>query len=144
MRSNLQAAAALIAIAAVLAPTMRASADPVAVPIDGEASVNGVGVGCTGVGESKLDPKWLAYPVRVEFSDASNAYLANEVLTVSGAGGAEVLSVFCEGPWILLKLAPGNYRIEGRVQGTDAKVETATVRPPSHGQTRIVLRFPDL
>jgi hypothetical protein len=144
MRSNLQAAAAAIAAAAVLAPAMHAAAEPVAVPIDGEASVNGVAVGCTGVGESKLDPKWLAYPVRVEFSDASNAYLANEVLTVSSAGGGELLSVFCEGPWILLKLAPGTYRIEGRVQGTDAKIETATVRPPSHGQMRVVLKFPDL
>jgi hypothetical protein len=144
MRSNIQAAAAVIAAAAVLAPAMLASAEPVAVPIDGEASINGIGVGCTGVGESKLDPKWIAYPVRVEFSDASNAYLANEVLTVQNAGGAELISVFCEGPWILLKLAPGTYRIEGRVQGTDAKTETATLRPPSHGQMRVVLKFPDL
>ncbi len=144
MRSKLRTIASLLAAASVLAPAMRAMAEPVAVPIDGEASVNGIGVGCTGVGESKLDPKWLAYPVRVEFSDASNAYLANEVLTVRNAGGDELLSVFCEGPWILLKLAPGTYRIEGRVQGTDAKLETATIRPPSHGQMRVVLKFPDL
>jgi hypothetical protein len=135
-----------IALAAAVAFALagRAAADPVAVPIDSEATVGGIGVGCTGVGESKLDPKWLAYPVRVEFSDANNDYLANEVLTVWNAKGDELLNVSCEGPWILLKLPPGAYRVEGRAPGTSANPRTATFRPPSHGQMRLVLKFPDL
>jgi hypothetical protein len=135
---------ALCAPAASLALAASAAAAPTAVPLDGEATVGGVGVGCTGIGESKLDPKWQAYPVRVEFSDANNAYLANEVLTVRNASGAELLTVFCEGPWILLKLPPASYSVVGRVPGTSAQPRTANFRPPSHGQMRLVLKFPDL
>jgi hypothetical protein len=134
----------LCATVAFLATTAGAAAQPAAVPLDGEASVGGVDVGCTGVGESKLDPKWEAYPVRVEFSDANNAYLANEVLSVRSAAGAELLTVSCEGPWILLKLPAGRYSVVGRVPGTSAQPRTATFRPPSHGQMRVVLKFPDL
>ncbi|HXQ12702.1 MAG TPA: hypothetical protein VN805_17055 [Caulobacteraceae bacterium] len=135
---------ALCAAAAFLALAAGAAADPTPVPIDSEATVGGIDVGCTGIGESKLDPKWQAYPVRVEFSDANNDYLANEVLTVRSASGAELLTVACEGPWILLKLPTGSYSVIGRVPGTSAQPRTATFRPPSHGQMRVVLKFPDL
>jgi hypothetical protein len=134
----------LYAAMAFLVLATSAAAEPTSVPIDGEASVGGIDVGCTGIGESKLDPKWQAYPVRVEFSDANNDYLANEVLTVRSAGGAELLTVSCEGPWILLKLPAGSYSVVGHVPGTSAQPRTATFRPPSHGQMRVVLKFPDL
>jgi hypothetical protein len=135
---------ALCAAVASLALADGAAGEPTSVPLDGEASVGGIDVGCTGIGESKLDPKWRAYPVRVEFSDANNAYLANEVLIVRSAGGAELLSVGCEGPWILLKLPPGSYSVVGSVPGASAQPRTATFRPPSHGQIRVVLKFPEL
>ncbi len=135
---------ALCAAAASLVLAAGATAAPTAVPLDGEATVGGIGVGCTGIGESKLDPKWQAYPVRVEFSDANNEYLANEVLTVRSAGAAELVTVACEGPWILLKLPPGSYSVVGRVPGTSAQPRTRQLPTPSHGQMRLVLKFPDL
>jgi hypothetical protein len=117
--------------------------DPTVVPLDSEATVNGVGVGCTGVGQTKLDPRWAAYPVRIEFSDAENAYLADETITVWNASGDPILTVSCEGPWILLKLPPGAYRVEGRIRNPAVQPRTATFRPPSRGQMRLVLKFPD-
>ncbi|HEX3916211.1 MAG TPA: hypothetical protein VHW60_02650, partial [Caulobacteraceae bacterium] len=81
--------------------------------------------------------------VRVEFADASSAYLAGEDLTLSGAGG-EILSIACEGPWVLLKLPAGqSFQVEARVTQAGVQPRTATVKAPSHGQTRVVLTFPD-
>ena len=119
-----------------------AQADPVAVPLDGQTVLNGVAVGCTGIGQTKLDPKWQSYPVRIEFADAQSAYLADVVATISGADGRPMLEAGCAGPWLLFKLPPGHYRVEGRLTGSDARPQTAGFAAPSKGQTRIVLHFP--
>jgi hypothetical protein len=90
-----------------------AAAEPVTVPLDGEAQVGGIAVACTGVGQMKLDPKWRAYPLRVEFADAQSAYLANVEAAVSRADGTPIASVRCEGPWVLFKLPAGRYHVQG-------------------------------
>ena len=60
------------------------------------------------------------------------------------AGGAPVLQVACEGPWLLLKLPPGKaYSVEGRLAERDTAPRTATVKAPAHGQATFVLTFPD-
>jgi len=136
------AAAAAIALAAGWAGA--AGAQPTKVPLDAETTVDGVPVACTGIGQTKLDPHWKTYPVRVEFSDSKNAYLANEAITVWDAHGRQVVSVSCEGPWILLKLPPASYRIEGRLLDMAAKPRTAPFKPPANGQMRLVLQFLDV
>ncbi|WP_334163574.1 hypothetical protein [Phenylobacterium sp.] len=134
--------AALGALAAlVLAPA--AFAQPAALPVDVETEVNGVPVACTGVGQTRLDPKWLAYPVRVEVSNALNEYLVGSEVTIRDRAGREVLSASCDAPWLLLKLPAGAYRIEGRIAGSPAKPRTAPFSPPAAGQMRLVLQFPD-
>jgi hypothetical protein len=133
---------ALVTLAA-LAVATAAAAQPVRVALDQETVIGGVGVACTGIGQTKNDPKWLAYGVRVEFADASSNYLAGEDLTLSGSGG-EILSISCEGPWVLLKLPAGQaYQVQARVTQGGVQPRTATVKAPSHGQTRVVLTFPD-
>jgi len=135
---------ALIAATLALAASPAvALADPIRVALDQETTVGGIGVGCTGIGQTKNDPKWAAYSVKLEFADAQRALLANEVVTVS-AGGAPLAQIACEGPWVLLKLAPGNsYTIEGRLAEGAAAPRSATVKPPAHGQATVVLTFPD-
>jgi hypothetical protein len=131
--------AGLLALAA-----SAAFADPVRVHLDEETTVGGIPVACTGIGQTKNDPKWLGYPVRVEFADAAHDYLAGEVLTLSDARGHELLQVSCEGPWVLLKLPPRlSYRIEARATEHDVGPQTARVKAPSHGQARFVLTFPN-
>ena len=130
----LAAAALLLAAGAADAQTTRA-------PLDHEIVVGGVPVGCTGIGQTKNDPKWQAYNVRVEFADTARGLLADETLTLIDRG-APVMSVKCEGPWILLRLPPGRaYQVSGTVpQGGGP--QTTTVKGPSHGQGVFVLTFP--
>jgi hypothetical protein len=133
MASLALAAAAAVAIA--LTPTV--------VPVDGETVVEGVPVACTGIGQTKADPKWGAYPVRIEFSNAAREYLRGGEVTVFDAKGAPILAVSCDAPWILLKLPKGAYSLEGRPLDSPAKPRTARFSPPASGQMRLVLAFPD-
>jgi hypothetical protein len=135
-------ALAALAIAAVAAAPASVAA-PTSVPLDTEATVSGVPVACTGVGESKLNPHWDSYPVRVEFSGADNGLLTDEALTIFDQAGAEVVSVACAGPWILLKLPPGSYRIEGRLPKTQAMPQSGYFRVTPDGPVHLELRFPD-
>ena len=122
-----------------------AGAEPQRVPLDTEATIGGVDVACTGIGQTKDQPRWLAYPVRVEFADAKANYLAGEVVTLSALKGAAILEVTCEGPWLLLKLPAGHsYRVDATLtEYKTAQPRSAVVKAPNHGQARFVLTFPD-
>lgn len=111
-------------------------------PQDRVVVVGGVEVACTGVGQTRTDPTWQAFPVRVEFSDSRNEYLGSGEITVL-ANRQPLLSVRCDAPWILLKLKPGAYTVDGRVPGSPAKPRSASFHTPAHGQMRLVLQFPD-
>jgi hypothetical protein len=135
---SIAAAGAILAAAGVAS-----AASPTIVPLDTETTVSGVPVACTGVGESKLNPHWDSYPVRVEFSGADNGLLADDALTIFDAAGAEVVSVACSGPWILLKLPPGSYRIEGRLPKTETRPQSGYFRVTPDGPAHLSLHFPD-
>jgi hypothetical protein len=139
MRLPKSAFLALLAGAALAAGA--AGAQPVPLRLDHETIVNGIGIGCTGIGQTKDAPKWNAYSVKIEFADSQRGLLADETMTLS-AGGAPIATVTCEGPWILLKLPPGKaYQVSGNVPGT-AATEGMTVTAPSHGQGVFALTFP--
>jgi hypothetical protein len=132
---------ALAGVAALAGGASQAQPNAERVPLDHVVNVGGVDVGCTGIGQTKNDPRWLAFPVRVEFARANGNYLASEVLTVSG-GGAQ-LSVACEGPWILLKLPAGSYQFEGQSTEADTSPVTQTVRTSGEGpQQRVIMTIP--
>ena len=134
------AALAALAVASLSAGVGPALAQPVSVPLDQTATINGVDVGCTGIGQTKNDPKWLAYPVRLEFADPKHDYLANERVKLMSPSGAPVLDVACEGPWLLMKLPAGRpYKVTADVPG--APPQTQIVRAPAHGQQRFVITF---
>jgi hypothetical protein len=140
MRCGLMAA---LAVAMTAGAAQAAPDRSVSLPVDRPTTVGGVEVACTGIGQTKTDPKWLSFPVRVEFSDHDNAYLGNGEITVL-SNHQPVLSVRCDAPWILLKLAPGAYTVQGSVPGTAGKPRSASFHTPAHGQMRLVLQFPDL
>ena len=130
------ALAAAAAAVAVLTPTVLA--------VDSENVVEDVPVACTGIGQVKNDPRWAAYPVRIEFANPAAEYLAAGEVTVFDARTAKPLvAVRCPAPWILLKLPKGGYRVEGRVPESPAKPRSATFSAPATGQIRVVLTFPD-
>jgi len=115
---------------------------PVAIPLDGEQMVGDVGVGCTGVGQEKDNPRWKAYPIRVEAANPGGDLLANVEILLSGKGGAEIARVTCAGPWIMLKPAPGTYKLEGWLPGGGLKHQVTSFSPPASGQKIVTLYFP--
>jgi hypothetical protein len=113
---------------------------PVRLRLDQPETVNGVEAACTGIGtESREDPRWGAYPLRVETAGQGGQLLGDVQLTVLKAG-QPLLSVRCNGPWLLLRLAPGAYRIAGEFE---TRMAAANANVPARGQGRVTLRFPN-
>jgi len=136
--------AASVAVGPCLAQPMGAPAMAATpIPLDQERMIDGVGVACSGIGQSKADPRWLSYSVRLEFSDPARDYLADEAVAVTNAAGQRLAAVKCEGPWILIKLPPGTYRVTGWLPGSPDKPVSAEIHAPAKGQQRFVLEFPN-
>jgi len=110
-------------------------------PFDSPVSMRDMEAVCTGIGaDARNDPRWAAYPLRVELVGRAGEYLGEALVTVS-KGSEAVIGVRCGGPWLLLKIPPGAYdvkaEVEGRAMNSRANVGTT-------GQARVVLRFPEL
>jgi len=139
-----QATAAAFAFALLAAPAVaEEAAGPVSLPLDQPTTVNGVDAACTGVGQTRNDPQWSAYGVRIEFSNGLNEYLGAGAIRLKDRAGATLLEARCEAPWILLRLPAGAYSVEGWIPGSTAKPRSAPINAPRSGQTRFVLQFPD-
>ncbi len=113
------------------------------VPMDNPISINGVDAVCTGIGdEAQHDPRWLTYPIRVEFSNAGAQYLSGAHVVLSAAGGKTLAALDCAGSWVLFKLAPGNYTVAATLlYGQGGGERSANFSPPKTGQKRVVLQF---
>jgi hypothetical protein len=113
------------------------------VPMDNPVSINGVDTVCTGIGdEAQHEPRWLAYPVRIEFSNGGAQYLSGAHVVLSAAGGKALTALDCAGPWVLFKLAPGSYKVDASLLNNQGGgVSSATFSPPPTGQKRVVLQF---
>jgi len=115
----------------------------VPMPMDNPISIDGVQTVCTGIGdEAQHDPRWLAYPIRIEFSNGGSQYLSGAHVVLSSAGGKTLAALDCEGPWVLFQVGPGAYKVTATLTGQQsAPPATATFSPPSKGQKRVVLDF---
>ena len=51
------------------------------------------------------------YSLQLVISSRSGAYLADTRVTITGANGQKVLDVPLDAPWLLVDLAPGNYKL---------------------------------
>jgi hypothetical protein len=113
-------------------------------PLDQTVTADKVEVACTGIGaNAREDPRWKAFPVRVEFAAPNGDYFSDEIVSLSTAAGEHLITVACEGPWVLLKLPAGRYTIAARLNDVAAKTETATFSPPRSGQKLVMIHFPD-
>jgi hypothetical protein len=111
--------------------------------VDQDVDINGVHLACTGIGDTRGDPKWAAYPIRVEFSDAKNEYMTDGFVALVDAKGEAVLMVRCDSPWLLLKPPPGAYAVYAQLMDSAVRMRSARFTVPTHGQKRVVLQFPD-
>lgn len=130
-------------VAAVLVGSAAVRADDAQkLPPDEPVVVNGLDLVCTGVGEdARNDPRWRAYPVRIEFANADAQYLSDAVLAVATADGEQLFEVTCDSPWILARLEPGKYVLAATYEGI---VKTEKFTAPKSGQARFVVRFPEV
>src|SRR5215469_4708597 len=128
------------AAAFVLMQATPSLADPM--PMDNPVTLNGIETVCTGIADSKDDPRWKTYPVRIEFSNGGAQYLAGAHVALS-QGSKQLTSLDCSASWVLFKLEPGNYSVTATLLDSNAKPRMAKFSPPKTGQKRIVLRFPD-
>jgi hypothetical protein len=124
----------------LLAISAPAWADPM--PMDQPVQLNGLDTVCTGIGESKDDPRWTSYPIRIEFSNGGAQYLSGATVKVSHAGKS-IAELDCPGSWVLLKGPVGAYRVDASIDGSPAKPENARFTIGTGKQKRIVLRFRD-
>jgi hypothetical protein len=114
---------------------------PGALPYDTPTTVNGVEAVCSGVGVSDEDKaRWNKYPLKVVVSGKDGQFLAGEQVAVT-KGGHDIVSVICDGPWVIFKLAPGEYGVRATVDGRSVD---ARARVPKTGQGLVNLRFPNL
>lgn len=111
--------------------------------VDQDLVIDGVQLACTGIGDTRTDPKWAAYPIRVEFSDAKNEYMVDALVALVDVKGEAVLMVRCDSPWLLLKPPPGTYAVYAQLMDSAARMRSARFTVPTHGQKRVVLQFPD-
>lgn len=114
------------------------------VPMDNPFNANGVDSVCTGIGDqAQHDPRWAAYPIRIEFSNGGAQYLAGAHVVLSTADGKPVTALDCAGSWVLFKLKPGaNYKVEATLlYNQGGGTQSAAITVPATGQKRVVLQF---
>ncbi len=115
-------------------------------PLDDTITLNGVEAGCTGIGEdAREDPRWESFPVRVEFSGAYNQYIPGGSLVVKDWDHKPLLYVRCDGPWVLLRLEPGTYRMAGLMAGYSRPQSWVVKLDAERKKTRrVVFHFDDI
>jgi hypothetical protein len=102
---------------------------------------DGVSYMCSGIGESKDDPRTAKFPLKIVFATNSSALYSDvNVRIYPESGDKSVFEVFCDGAWLLVDLPAGKYR----VTATDQKNQSRSCSMTSGGsQTMCVLRWPD-
>ncbi len=137
-----------IALAAGLFLVASAPALAGSIPMDQPVTVDGIETVCTGIGDEAMhDPRWKAYPVRVEFSNGGAQYLAGPHFVLKDDSGKVLASLDCDGPWVLLQLPAGKEYIAAASFSDDPEdgERSGRFKVPGNGhQKRVVLEFPHI
>jgi hypothetical protein len=130
---------AFLALLGALSVPLAASAQGAGDPI---LEANGIKYACAGVGKaSRSDPRWPAFPVRLEFAAANGDFLGDPAVTVTDGTGKQVFQAQCNGPWVLIELAPGSYKVHATGQkGQYAKDFEIAIK--AGVQTKKTIRLP--
>ena len=92
-----------------------------------------------GAGEEEravMTAQQAAFPLRIVFSERGGGYAVVDRLEL-GQGGARLATIANAGPWLMLKLAPGDYALEATFAG---KTERRQVKVAGGG-TRLDWRL---
>ena len=127
------------ALAGLVSITLPASAQSGGDPI---LEANGIKYACAGVGKvSRNDPRWVSFPVKLEFAAANGDFLGDPAVTVTDGGGKQVFQAQCDGPWVLIELPTGSYKVHATGQkGQYSKDFDIAVK--TGAQTKKTIRLP--
>jgi hypothetical protein len=101
----------------------------------------GINYACAGIGKaSRADPRWRKFPVKLQFAATNGDFMGDPHVRVMLSTGKIVFEAQCDGPWVLIDLPAGNYKVHatGR-NGAAMKDFTLSVRG-SH-QTSMTIRM---
>lgn len=97
---------------------------------------------CTGVGESKEDPRWAAYPVKLMFTTGGTAYVAHVDVEIKNSAGKTLLQASCNAPWLVVDLPPGNYQMTATA--VKKYLRTTRLKVEAGKKTAAVVRFAEI
>ena len=128
-------AAAAVSALAPLAAQAQSGGDPI-------LEANGIHYACAGIGKvSRDDPRWKSFPVKLVFAASNGDFLGDPNVTVSDGSGKQVFQAQCNGPWVLIELPAGSYKVHATGQkGAYAKDFDLAVK--SGAQTAKTIRLP--
>jgi hypothetical protein len=117
----------VLALAAVpsKAPALIGPPPPEVKRFDGIAYVTG-GVGTDE--QQALRKVGRADDLQLVFARRDGDYLADVAVTITGAGGKQVLKTVSDGPWLFAELPPGRYAIAAEFDG-QLRRQVAQVAP---------------
>jgi hypothetical protein len=105
-------------------------------PVQQQGSVQFV-TGGVGLDESNAmkaaEKDWSLSMVFAQRMDGQNVYTADVPVTITDSKGATVLQTTTNGPYLLVKLPPGTYKISSTYNGKEL-VRSATVSRGSHAR----------
>lgn len=101
---------------------------------------DGVSYMCSGIGESKDDPRTAKFPLKIVFATNSSALYSDVTVKINDEGGKKVFDLFCDGAWLLVDLPSGKYSITASDQKGQSRSCSMTA---GSSQTQCVLRWPD-
>ncbi len=139
MDRSTRAGTALILATGLAMAALPASAQSGGDPI---LEANGIRYACAGVGKvSRDDPRWKTFPVKLVFTAANGDFLGDPNVAVTDAGGKPVFQAQCNGPWVLIELPAGSYKVHATGQkGAYAKDFDLAVK--AGAQTSKTIRLP--
>jgi hypothetical protein len=130
--------------ALILAAGLALAALPAAGQSGGDPilEANGVKYACAGIGKvSRDDPRWKTFPVKLVFAASNGDFLGDPNVTVTDGAGKQVFQAQCDGPWVLIELPAGAYKVHATGQkGQYAKDFDIAVKAGS--QTSKTIRLP--
>jgi len=110
---------------------------------DVEQSYQGVHYVCAGVSqESRDDPRWNSYPVKLVFAAADGGFLGDVKVKIGAADGTTVLQAHCHSPWLLVDLEPGSYKVEAMAR--QDYQQSFPLRVAGERQQEYATRFPEI
>lgn len=97
---------------------------------------------CTGVAESKEDPRWAQYPLKLMFTTGGRAYISYVEVKIVDENQKLVFEANCDAPWLVVGLKPGTY--QAKVVALKQYTREVSLGISAGKQLALAVRFPEI